>query len=225
MIFWIGILVGGVFAWFAIKMGFYETWAMLFNIIISIYLAVHLQPIIADVVPAAGDTPYSNALTMIATAIVSFLILHSISYTFLTGQFSISFPKIFDTLGAGFLGFLAGFLVWSFVSLLIYITPISQNAFVKEIGFGSQFEQTSVPYICRWCNLVNKAVSRQDNKLTTEEAISGLLKRVEKKAQAKTAKEAAPAEPNKPTEPNDVEKSITEEDQLGPPPEPDIEDI
>ena len=209
MAFWIGILVGGAFAWFAIKMGFYETWTLVFNIVIAIYLAVFLGPVIANIVPAVRDTAYNNALTMLATAIGSFLILHGISYTFLTGQFTVPFPKVFDTLGTGFLGFLAGFLVWSFVSLVICITPISQISFVKGIGFGTQFEQTNVGYISWWCNLVNSAVSSQDNEQTTEEAISGLLKGAEKKAQDKTAEKA---EPNEPAAPGDVETGISGED-------------
>ena len=136
MVFWIGILVGGLFAWFAIRMGFYETWVMLFNIVISVYLGVFLGPIIANIV-AVADAPYSNVLAILAIAIASFLILYGISYIFFTSQFNIPFPKVFDILVAGFLGFLAGFLVWSFVSFLVCIAPISQNTFVKEIGFGS----------------------------------------------------------------------------------------
>ncbi len=209
MAFWIGILVGGAFAWFAIKRGFYETWALVFNIVIAIYLAVFLGPVIANIVPAVRDTAYNNALTMLATAIGSFLILHGISYTFLTGQFSIPFPKVFDTLGTGFLGFLTGFLVWSFVSLVICITPISQNSFVKGIGFGTQFEQTNVGYISWWCNLVNSAVSSQDNEHTTQQALSKLLKNAESKVQGKAAEKA---EPNEPAVPGGVETSITGED-------------
>ena len=209
MVFWIGILVGGAFAWLTIKRGFYETWALVFNIVISIYLAVFLGPVIADVVPSAGDTLYGNALTMLATAIGSFLILHVISYTFLTGQFAISFPKIFDTLGTGFLGFLTGFLVWSFVGLLIYTTPISQQPIVKEIGFGSQFQQTSVSYISRFCNLVNAIVFSQDNERTTQQALSGLLKSAESNVQGKTAERT---EPNEPAAPGDVETGISGED-------------
>lgn len=216
MAFWLGILVGGLFAWFAIKLGFYETWAMLFNIIISIYLAVFLRPVIVEVVPAAGDTPYSGVLIMSATAIISFLILHGISYTFLTGQFNVSFPKILNTLGTGFLGFLAGFLVWSFASLLISATPISQNTFVNGLGFDSQFEQSNMPYISWWCNLVNTVVSSQDSEHTAEEAISELLKSVEKK---ETAVQGKPAEPN------DVETGTTEEKQPGSPPGANVEDI
>jgi hypothetical protein len=44
MVFWAGILVGGLFIWFAVKIGFYEMWATLFNIVISIYIAIFLSP-------------------------------------------------------------------------------------------------------------------------------------------------------------------------------------
>jgi len=235
MLFWVGILIGVLFAWSAVKIGFYEMWAILFNIVISVYLAIYLQPAIVDIVPSASGTPYGNALTMLATAIAVFLILYSISYILLTGQFTIPFPKIFDALGSSVLGFLAGFLLWSFASLLLSITPISQNSFVKEIGFDNQFEQTNVSYICRWCNLVNTAVSSKARGFTAEQAINRLLKsaeKVKKKTRVITPKQAitpeqaaASAGPNEPAEPNDVETGITEEVQPDLPPEADIEDI
>jgi len=211
MAFWFGILVGGLFAWFAVGIGFYETWTMLFNIIISIYLAVFLQPVIVNI-PAVGDTPYTNALTMVAIAIASFAILHGITYTFLTGQFKVSFPRMLSPLGTGFLGFLAGFLIWNFVSFLIFITPISQEFLVKKIGFDSQLQQTNVSYVSWWCDLVNTVASSRDNSITSEQAISGLLKSAESRAQVKPAKRAEPAEPK-------------EEARPGPPPEADVEDM
>jgi hypothetical protein len=211
MAFWFGILVGGFFAWYAVGVGFYETWTMLFNIIISVYLAVFLRSVIVNI-PAVSDTPYTNALTMLAIAIASFAILQGITYTFLTGQFKVSFPRIFNTLGTGFLGFLAGFLLWNFVSFLIFITPISQDTFMKGFGFKDQFRQSNVSYLSRWCNLVNTVVSSRDSKITSEEAISGLLKSTETEAKIKPAKQAEPAEPK-------------EEARPGPPPEADVEDI
>jgi len=213
MAFWFGILVGGFFAWYAVGVGFYETWTMLFNIIISVYLAVFLRPVIVNI-PAVSDTPYTNALTMLAIAIASFAILQGITYTFLTGQFKVSFPRIFNTLGTGFLGFLAGFLLWNFVSFLIFITPISQDTFMKGFGFKDQFRQSNVSYLSRWCNLVNTVVSSRDrdSKITSEEAISGLLKSTEPEAKIKPAEQAEPAEPK-------------EEARPGPPPEADVEDM
>jgi hypothetical protein len=215
MAFWFGILVGGFFVWFALSIGFYEVWAMLFNITISIYLAIYLRPIIVNI-PAVGDTPYSNALTMIAIAIASFAILHGITSTFLTSQFKVSFPGIFNTLGTGFLGFLAGFLVWNFVSFLIFITPFSQEFLVKQIGFNNQLQQSNVSYLSWWCDLVNKVVSSRDSGYTTEQAVTGLLKSTESKAQVEPAKRA---------EPNDVEADVGEEERRGLPIETGIEDF
>ncbi|MDD5327803.1 MAG: hypothetical protein PHY02_08330 [Phycisphaerae bacterium] len=216
MVFWIGILVSGAFAWLAIKLRFYQTWVLVFNIIISIYLGIYLRPAIANI-PAVGDTPYSNILAMAAIVLVSFLVLHCISYVFLTGQFNVPFPKVFDTLGSGFLGFLAGFLVWSFLTLLIYITPASQNSLVKSIGFTDQFRQTGVSYIAGFCNLVNAIVS-YDKGDSTEQTINELLKEGAKpKAQPKTP-EPKPVTPAKPAEAN----NIPEQNEPGPPPEEDI---
>ena len=215
MAFWFGILVAGLFVWFAVGIGFYEMWVMLFNIVISIYLAVFLRPIIVNI-PAVGDTPYSNALTMIAIALASFSILHGISYTFITGQFKVSFPRIFNTLGAGFLGFLAGFLVWNFVSFLIFITPISQDTFVRGIGFNKQFQQSNISVICRWCDLVNRVVSSQDSECTTEQAVSGLLKSAEPELQVEPAEQAKP---------NDIEADVSEEERFGLLPETGVEDF
>ena len=221
MLLWTGILVGGLFAWFAIKMGFYETWALLFNIVIAIFLAIFAGPIIAEL-PVISDAPNHNFLAILVTAIGSFLVLHGASYVFITGQFNVSFPKVFNIIGGGFLGFLAGFLVWSFVSFLVYITPISQNTFVQAMDFSSQLKQTSVPYISWWCNLVDKVVS-DNNGQTTEQVISRLLKDIEKKKQPERVRQAKPQETR---EPNDLktESNIIKK-QLGPPPEAEIKDI
>ena len=201
MLFWIGILVGGFFAYFAYKLGFYETWAMLFNIIIAIYVAVFFRPVIAQIIPAADETQYGHALTMLTTAIAVFLILHGISYTFLTAQFTIVFPKILNTLGTSLLGMLAGFLVWSFAMLLLCTTPISQNSFVRELGFDTQFQQTNTPYMSWWCNLVNSAISSEENRQTTEQIVDELLKSAKKKPPTKTTEQP---------EPNNLETTISE---------------
>ncbi|MHC4337194.1 MAG: CvpA family protein [Planctomycetota bacterium] len=197
MVFWLGILAGGLLAWYAIRIGFYEMWAMLFNIVISIYLAVFLGPAALEVIPGVADTPYSNVLAMLTIAAGAFLILHCISYTLITGQFSVTFPRIFNSLGTGLLGFLAGFLVWSFASLLIYMTPVSQNKFVREIGFGSQFQQSNVSFVCWWCDLVNKVVASQDGRISSEKAISELL---ESRTQEMPDKMGDTPEPNEPAD-------------------------
>ena len=222
MVFWLAILAGALFAWFAVRMGFYEMWAMLFNIIISIYVAVFLSPLIIDIIPTTGDTSYGNALTLIVTAIGTFVILHGISYTLLTGQFKVSFPKIFDTLFAGLLGFLAGFLVLSFAAFIICVAPISQNEFISEIGFNRHSQQANISYISWWCDFVNSMVSSQDSRVTGEQAVNELLSSEKSKAQSKTAQ---PGRPNRPVESNDVGTNITKDNQLAPPSDVNPDDM
>ena len=175
MVFWTGILVGALFAWLAVKLGFYETWAMLFNIVVSVYLAVVLTPIIIELIPASKDTPYCNALCMIATGIGCFAVLHGMSYTFLTGQFKMPFPKAFDIVFAGLLGFLSGFLVLSFAVLVFAASPIAQNRFLTELGLSKESQQANISYVAWWCDRVNSLVALQGNDNAPQQAIKSLL--------------------------------------------------
>jgi len=175
MVFWLAILGGGLFAWLAVKQGFYDTWAMLFNIVIAIYMAVFLTPVITELIPGIDEMSYSTALTLIVIAAGVFFILFGISYTLITGQFNVTFPRIFDVVFAGLLGFLAGFLVLSFAAFLICVTPISENKCLKEIGLSSQSQQANISYICWWCDLVNNFVASEDSHYTAEKMINSLL--------------------------------------------------
>lgn len=199
MVFWIGILVAAGFAWIAIKRGFYETWAMLFNIIIAVYLAIFVGPMITELVPASGEIPYGNIVAIVAAGAASFLILHGISYIFFTNQFSVPVPKIFDVLGAGLLGFLGGLLVWNFLALLVFLTPISQNLNVKDIGMGKTFTQSNITYVSWWCDRVNAIVAYKDDKFSSEQAINNLIMNIQNQ---EAAKQRQKNDPNLPIEPN-----------------------
>jgi hypothetical protein len=198
MIFWAGILVGGLFVWVAIKIGFYETLALLFNIVISIYVAIFLAPIIKDIVPEASDMPCCEALALVAISGGTFLILYGITYIFLTGQFKVTFPKVFDILFAGLLGFITGFLVLSFAALVITATPISQNRFVSTIGFNRQSQQTNLSNICWWCDIVHSIVSTPDEQTTCEANINLLLDSANQKEKVKTDNETNIEDQNQP---------------------------
>ena len=195
MVFWLGILAGGLFTWLAIKIGFYEMWALLFNIVISIYTAIFLSPVILNIIPEAGDIPCSNALALAVLGGGTFFILYGITYVFLTGQFKVSFPKLFDILFTGILGFLAGFLVLSFAALVITLTPISQNRFVKQVGFNRHSQQANLSYICFWCDLVNSIVSSPDTKITSKQAVEHLLSETQSSTAEKEAGQTAPSAP------------------------------
>lgn len=166
----------------------------LFNIVISIYLSVFLTPVITTMVPAASDTAYGNALTLITVAAGAFLILHGASCSFLTGRFSVWFPRPLDNVGSGLLGFLGGLLVWSFVTLVISVSPLSQAGFARDIGLRSTVEQSSVPYVAWWCDMVNRAAAAGDNKQTTRQVISKLLKPSQDGSTRRQAGQSKPGE-------------------------------
>jgi hypothetical protein len=209
MAFWIGILIAAGFAYSAIKLGFYHAWTMLFNIVVAVYLGIQLGPVIEEFVPAA-NSQYCRTLAVLAVGTGTFLILHGISYVFLIGQFEVTFPHGLNTLGSGLLGFLAGFLMWSFAVLVICTTPFCENVFVKEVGFdGKTFEEAKMqPYLVWWCSLVDRVVASGDNKGGTEQAIKDLLaKPVNRCTKGITGKPGLRAmadanEPNQLNEPN-----------------------
>ena len=70
MVLLAGILAGGLCIWFAVKIGFYETWAMLFNIVMAVYIALFLAQPVMDFLPEeASNIPFCDALTLIIVAV------------------------------------------------------------------------------------------------------------------------------------------------------------
>jgi hypothetical protein len=174
MVFWVAILVGALFVWLAVRMGFYETWVLLFNVIISMYIAIFLAPIVSELAPAPGGAAsYSTALSMALLAGGCFAVLHGLSYVFLTGQFSIPFPRMLDIVFSGILGFVAGFLVLSFLALVLATTPLADNSIVAGIGLGGPSQQTNISCIARCCDLIHSFTGPGDQ--TTLAAVRQLL--------------------------------------------------
>lgn len=174
MIFWIAILAGALFAWVAVRIGFYETWALLFNIIISVYVSIFLAPTVAQFVSSPGEGSWSTALSMFVLAGGCFAILHGLSYVFLTGQFSVKFPALFDVVFSGILGFVAGFLILSFAALALATTPLSENKLVSTLGLGRNGQQANIAGIARCCDLIHSVAGFADAG-TTQTAVARLL--------------------------------------------------
>ena len=155
MLFWLAVLVGVIFAVFSIKGGFYSMWAILFNILISIFLGVMLCPTIIGLIPDIGDSRYHHAGCVAGITVVVFAVLQTITVNFLIGteaekkvEEKISFPQIFNTVGAGLVGFLAGYIVCGFVFFIVLIMPVSEEPIVKSICEQSGFAVQSVEKVC-----------------------------------------------------------------------------
>lgn len=193
MTFWMAILAGILFAWLAVRAGFYETWALLFNVVVSIYIAIFLAPLAAALTPASA---YGMAFTMLVLAGGCFAILHGLCYVFLTGQFSVRFPRFFDILLAGALGFAAGFLIMSFVALVITVTPLAEHGLVGSLALDPKSPGPNVSGLAWCCNRVH-AVAGFDS---SEEATPGAIERLLARSQQMTsAARSEPGEPNVPS--------------------------
>jgi len=176
MVFWIAILTGVLFVWLAVRLGFYATWVLLFNILISIYVAIFLAPLVVDIAPVGGGAAsYGMALSMIVLAGGCFAILHGLSYVFLTGQFNIPFPRIFDILLSGVLGFVAGFLILSFAAIILTTTPLAQQKIVSSIGFNEPSQRANISCVAWCCDLIHAVAGFEGGKETTGTAIHRLL--------------------------------------------------
>jgi hypothetical protein len=157
---------------------------------------------------------YGRTLAVLVIGVGTFLVLHGISNVFLIGQFEVTFPRSLNVLGSGLLGFLAGFMIWSFASLVFCTTPWCENEFVKDIGLGSKgFEEARLQsYIVWWGNTIDILVVPGDSPIDTKNAIKDLLtKQTKPKSGELTGRERGgeTADVNRPTE-------LTSPNQPGP---------
>jgi len=190
MLIWAGILAGGLVAWYAIKIGFYEMWAMLLNIVIAIYIALLLaQPIVNILPEEAINIRCCEALTLIVLAIGIFLILYALTFILFTSQFKVTFPKIFDILFAGFLGFFAGFLLLSFAAIIIALTP-----FGKYVGITKEMAKNNMTYSCsyRVFDGINWFVSPPEKNIKSRDFIEQFIDKPQKDTQDINPQQAEP---------------------------------
>jgi len=197
--------LGLVFAVIAARYGFYPMWAVLVNIVIAVYLAVMLTPMAVNIILGQNISAYSYAGFLGLIAVVVFVVLETIAVTFLTGTFDVTLPKIFNNIGAGLLGFLAGVILWGLVCFILLITPGPKQYLTGKLNMTNDLQRMSQMSVYRVCNLVN-ALSRQSNTGSVQEAIKILLSKTEKKKRIhkprKTAEPNGIAEPNQIAEPN-----------------------
>jgi len=177
MVFWIAVLIGGLFAWAAAQVGFFASWIMLFNLVLSAYLAVFLAPVIVDSVPATTDTPYGYALVLLTVAIATLVTSYAVCYACLSGRTRIEFPALMEKLGAGVLGFLGGLLVSSFLGLVVSLTPLPELDSLRPLGLHAESQRATRAYVCWWCDVLHGFVGSSESGMTSADAVDLLLNR------------------------------------------------
>jgi len=194
MVFWIAILIGALFVWLSVRRGFYETWVLLFNVLVSIYLSVFLAPAMARFVPMPGGAAWCTALSMLVLAGGTFALLHGLSWVFLTGQFSVRFPRLFDIVFSGILGFAVGFLILSFAALTLSTTPLAKYKIVATLGLGRNAQKANIVGLTRSLDLIHAVAGFADGG-TTQAAVDRLLQTSDDLAKSDKA-QPVPNDPN-----------------------------
>jgi hypothetical protein len=195
------LVIGLVFAFIGYRKTWYPSWAFLFNVLIAVYLGVMTASQIVDrfsiVREYLGDYSYSALIFMVA--VIIFIVLQLLSFKFFTAVFVVSFPRILNTAGAAFLGFLTGSVLAGFLFFLITITPLSDFPVVKLLTQGKQTPSHINGVVLTSCDFVHgislqadpKAIDNQMEKILTG------YRRQEIAPQAQDTKSPAGSEPNK----------------------------
>ncbi|MGA2678838.1 MAG: CvpA family protein [Sedimentisphaerales bacterium] len=225
MVFWIGIFIAVLFAYSAIKLGFYHAWTMLFNLLVAVYIAVRIGPVLEEFFPAAVNGQYGKTLSLLATGTGTFLILQGIAYVLLIGQFEVTFPRAVNIIGSGLMGFMAGFLICSFATLIICTTPFSQQQYVKEIGLDTKtFEETKMQsYLVGLCKFMDIFVASGNDTVGVEKTIKDLLIKpvnnavVDANARGTSIRPTDPNNPNKSSSANQSTTTTPEANTIIPP--------
>jgi ABC-type xylose transport system permease subunit len=204
VVFWISILIAVIFAYSTIKLGFYHAWTTLFNLLVAVYIAIRIGPVLEDFFPAAVNGQYGKALSLLTMGTGAFLILQGIAYVLLIGQFEVTFPRSMNIIGSGLMGLIAGFLVCSFATLVICTTPFCQKQYVKELGLDTKtFEEAKMQsYLVWWCKFMDTFVASGNDTVGAEKAIKGLLIKPVNKAVADPNAKGGLNRPIKANEPN-----------------------
>lgn len=129
---WFAVLVGLLVGIVGIRKGFFAMWGTVFNVLISVYLGIMLTPLIVGTFQKEGVSCYCSAGCVGGISLLVFVILESIAYGCFFRKGKVILPWLLDTLGAGVLGFICGYIACSFVFLVIGIMPAPDNTFTRS---------------------------------------------------------------------------------------------
>lgn len=156
MVFWLGILCGAFIAWCAVESGFYRSFVLLFNGSMAVYVAVFSAARVVAAIPECRQTPYGYALTLIVLVGAGIALLQGAAYLLLPDTSDVHFPRLLESLGAGVLGFAGGLLLWGFLALAVWLSPLGQMRPVQQAGLDQGSRPTNIAYLCTWCDAIHR---------------------------------------------------------------------
>jgi uncharacterized membrane protein required for colicin V production len=154
MLFWILLIISGLFAWLGVKKGFYAMFATLFCLMFAIYIGVLASPRIIRLSEGLENDSYYAAGCVFGTTLLVFLLLWIVAYFYFLRDCDDYFPKMFERIGGGVCGFLFGYILTSLVMLLVCIMPFSRNEGLPGFLQREAVSRFSVPAVVKTCNFI-----------------------------------------------------------------------
>lgn len=167
-VIWIALLVGIIGA----RKGFFAMWGTFFNVLVAIYLGVMLTPLIIGTFQKEGVSCYCCAGCVGGISLFVFAILEVIAYCCFFKDGKVVLPWLLDTLGAGMLGFVCGYIVCSFVFLVIGIMPV-ESPFERNFFDKEKLVATGKGPVVKSCDFVG-GISLQFKKGVAKQVVSQL---------------------------------------------------
>lgn len=192
------IVVGLVFVFIGYRKTWYPSWALLFNVLISVYTGIMTAPQIVDKFPVIRSYlgNFSYSVFVLTMAVIIFVVMHLLSFKFFTAVYVVSFPKILNSAGAAVVGFLAGSVIAGFLVFLINITPLSDFPAVKFLAQGRQSPDQVNSVVLDSCNFVH-ALSLQPSPTAIDSQMEKILTGWRRPLTEKHSENPLSSEPNK----------------------------
>ena len=171
--YWFVILIGLLVGIIGARKGFFAVWGTIFNVLISIYLGIMLTPLIIGTFQKEGVSCYYCAGCVGGISLLIFVILESIAYCCFFRKGKVILPWLLDTLGAGVLGFVCGYIACSFLFLVIGIMPALDSPFTKSFFNREKLVAVGKGPVVKSCDFIG-GISLQFKKGVAQQVVSQL---------------------------------------------------
>lgn len=150
------LIIAGFFGLWGYKKGLFAVWPFAFNAILAVYLGLMLTPMVLDLAGEYLDRlgPSANITVMFLVALIYFIIVQFISFTYLTKTFCISLPRLVNTIGGAILAFASGLLITNFILFTIAISPLRDISDISKY-LPAGMENSSRGHIVNACQFVS----------------------------------------------------------------------
>jgi uncharacterized membrane protein required for colicin V production len=154
MLFWLCLIIGGLFALLGFKKGLYVAITMLFNLMIGVYAGVLAAPRVLNMSPEYGQSGYYPAATVFFLAIIIFAVLQLIAWFYFLHDAVEYFPKLIEQVGGALCGFLFGYFLLGLVTLSICMMPFSKGMIPSYLPQRDQMIQFAGKPVAGICNFI-----------------------------------------------------------------------